>query len=181
MIQGAPIIRTERAVLRPLVEADVGQAYLDWFSDPEVVRFIEAARVPQSIESLRSFVRLRSGRSDVWFFGIFVGRAERLVGTIKCEPIDAQARLAVMGILIGAADWRGVGLAGELMPAVALTLHDRLGVRHIDLGVDRENLRACRAYERIGFRASGETSSGVRMRLDISTLLGTEGGFNAAT
>jgi RimJ/RimL family protein N-acetyltransferase len=165
-----PIIRTERAVLRPLAESDVGQSYLNWFSDPEVGRFIEAARVPQTIESLRSFVRVRLGRPDVWFHGMFVGNDEQFVGTIKCEPVDVTTRTAVMGILIGAPDWRGVGLAGELMPAVALALRDCLGIEHVDLGVHRENRRACRAYERIGFRTVGETDAGFRMRLNTATL-----------
>lgn len=176
----APIIRTARVILRPLVDSDVGQSYLDWFDDPEVRRFIEAARVPQTIESLRRFVRDRMGRSDVWFHGMFVAENDRLVGTIKCEPVNVADRTAVMGILIGAPEWRGVGLAGELMPAVALALRTSLGIKHVDLGVHRENQRACCAYERIGFRIVGRTDAGFCMRLDTATLGGISGGSDAS-
>jgi len=179
VVQGAPIIRTKRAVLRPLVEADVGQSYLNWFSDPEVARFIEAARVPQSAESLRCFVRCRAGHPDVSSFRVV--SAETNGSWAPTSVIHAQDRLAAMSIMIGATDWCGVGLAGGLMPAVVLTLHEFLGVRNVDRGVNRENLRAYRAYERTGFRDLGETSSGIRICLDIATLVDAAGGLNAAT
>jgi RimJ/RimL family protein N-acetyltransferase len=161
--------------LRPLVEADVGQSYLDWFSDPEVIRFIEAARVPQSIESLRCFIRVRQGRADVWFHGIFVGKDAKLVGTIKCEPIDSKAGVAVMGILIGELGWRGAGLAGEVISAVAAALRNRAGIARLELGVHPDNNRAVRAYERIGFKVVSRSPNALWMRLQA------EGGSDGAS
>ena len=84
----APVIRTSRTMLRPIVETDVGETYLSWFSDPEVFPYSDAARTGQTIGSLRAFIRDRAGRSDVWFHGIFSRVDGTLVGTIKCEPID---------------------------------------------------------------------------------------------
>jgi RimJ/RimL family protein N-acetyltransferase len=158
-------IRTERTELRPIAEADVGPRYLGWFSDAETVRFIESARNPQSLESLRAFIRARADRPDIWFLGIFSREGGGLIGTIKVEPIDIESGVAVMGILIGEAKWRGVGLAGEVISAVARELGSRLGIRHLDLGVHPENARALRAYERIGFRTQSTSPRAIRMRL----------------
>jgi RimJ/RimL family protein N-acetyltransferase len=163
-VEFVPNIRTERVELRPLVESDVGSAYLAWFSDPSAVQFIESARRPQTIDSLRSFVRERTDRSDVWFHGMFTWSDGTLVGTIKCEPIDPIARVAVMGILIGDPRWRGVGLAAEVIPAIARALRELKGIEHLDLGVHVDNVRAVRAYERIGFQVLEKSGQAIRMR-----------------
>jgi RimJ/RimL family protein N-acetyltransferase len=167
-------IYTQRTKLRPITESDVGARYLGWFSDAEAVRFIESARSPQSIESLRAFVRDRADRPDIWFLGIFCRDDGGLIGTIKVEPIDTESGVAVMGILIGEAKWRGIGLAGEVIAAVARELDARLGIRHLDLGVHPDNARAFRAYERIGFRTQSANPRAIRMRLS------TEGSADAA-
>ncbi len=164
MAELPPVIQTARVSLRPLVESDVGENYLAWFSDPEAVRFIEAARTPQTLDSLRAFVRARVGRRDVWFHGMFDHEDGVLVGTIKCEPIDRVAQVAVMGILIGDPRWRGVGLAAEVIPAIARALRASECIEHLDLGVHMENVRAVKAYERIGFRAVERTGRAIRMR-----------------
>ncbi len=104
----------------------------------------------------------------MWFHGMFARDGGMLIGTIKCEPIDRVARSAVMGILIGSPRWRCVGLAAEVIGAVAGALRSSAGIEHLDLGVHPENVRAVRAYERMGFRQISSTSSTLRMRLDTS-------------
>lgn len=168
MTLAVPVIETPRMILRPLAETDVGPDYLGWFSDSEAVRFIDAARVSQSTESLHEYVRARIGRPDVWFHGMFERDRGVLVGTIKCEPIDRVTRTAVMGILIGSSRWRGVGLAAEVISAVAGALRSNEGIQQLDLGVHPDNVRAIRAYRRIGFRIVSATSSALRMRLDMA-------------
>lgn len=180
MTPSVPTIETPRVSLRPITEADVGPEYLGWFSDPDAVRFIDAARTTQTIDSLRAFVRARMGRADVWFHGMFARDGGMLIGTIKCEPIDRVARSAVMGILIGSPRWRGVGLAAEVIGAVAGALRSSADIEHLDLGVHPENVRAVRAYERMGFRQISSTSSALRMRLDTSRFRSGPGAAHAA-
>jgi len=60
-----------------------------------------------------------------------------------------------MGILIGEPDWRGRGVAREVIAASARWLHEHRGVSRVLLGVEKENEAALAAYLRAGFRATG--------------------------
>lgn len=146
-------IGTERFLLRELTEADATERYLGWLSDPDGSRYIVASGQVGGLEDLRRYIRDRRGRPDVLFLGIFDRRDMAHIGNIKFEPIDGKRGYAVMGILIGQAEWRGRGVAGEVLAASARWLGEHLGVSEILLGVDGENTPAIRAYERTGFVA----------------------------
>jgi ribosomal-protein-alanine N-acetyltransferase len=144
-------INTARLWLRPLKLADVSPRYLSWFDDPEVQRYIAAARVSQTQETLSAYVADRQDRDDVLFLGIFARDSGAHIGTIKYEPVDVANRYAVMGIMIGEPTFRGKGLAQEAIVASSRWLQTHCGTTQIVLGVHRENVPAIRAYERIGF------------------------------
>ena len=57
-----------------------------------------------------------------------------------------------MGILIGDSDWRGKGVAIEVIKASAHYLAKRYGVTTIFLGVDQINKAAVSAYQKVGLK-----------------------------
>lgn len=143
-------IETERFTLRPLTQADVSERYLGWFEDREARRNIDYAAKRAGLAELREYVRAREGREDVLFLGIFDRAGGGHIGNIKFEPVDAKRSCAVMGILIGEAEWRGRGVAAEVLDATAAWLGGR-GIKSMLLGVARGNAAAIRAYEKAGF------------------------------
>lgn len=149
-------IETPRFLLRPLETSDVGQAYLSWFKDPDVSRFIVAAAASPSREDLEGFIAARRNRDDVLFLGVFLGETGEHIGNIKFEPLDESAGHAILGILIGAPDWRGKGVAREVIEASGNWLARHRSLRRLYLGVDRRNHAAIHAYEKIGFRETGD-------------------------
>ena len=56
-----------------------------------------------------------------------------------------------MGILIGEEEWRGVGVAKEIVSATAKWLRKYKNIERIILGVNIDNVNAIRAYKKIGF------------------------------
>ena len=144
------MIDTPRFTLRPLAVADVSTRYLSWLSDGRALRFINGATGDNHLDELKSYVARREGRDDVVFLGIFTHAGEH-IGNIKYEPVDTERGAAVMGILVGEVAWRGMGVAGEVIQASSVWLHERRGIRAIVLGVDRDNLAGIRAYEKLGF------------------------------
>lgn len=144
------MIQTTRFTLRPLTVADVSPRYLSWLSEDRVLRFINGARGDNQLEELKSYVAQREGRVDVLFLGIFTHAGEH-IGNIKYEPVDCRRGIAVMGILIGEVAWRGKGVAGEVIHASAMWLHEHRGIAQIVLGVDHDNIAGIRAYEKLGF------------------------------
>ena len=107
---------------------------------------------PHGVPQLRDYIRARQGRADVLFLGIFTREGGAHVGNVKYEPVDDAKGYAVMGILVGEAEWRGRGVAAEVIEASARWLGAHRNVREIVLGVEKDHAAAIRAYEKLGFR-----------------------------
>ncbi|WP_255413714.1 GNAT family N-acetyltransferase [Rhodoferax sp. TS-BS-61-7] len=136
--------------MRQLSVADVSERYLSWLRDEIAQRFIIGAHGDNDMDELRSYVSQREARDDLLFLGIFTHDGTH-IGNIKYEPIDSVRSVAVLGILIGEAAWRGLGVAGEVIGSSAYWLRDNRGIKTIVLGVDRDNLPAIHAYKKLGF------------------------------
>lgn len=169
----AILLQTERFELRPLSPRDATDRYLAWLAEDNARRYILAAREKLSLDDLRAYIESRVGRRDVLFLGIFERASGGHIGNLKYEPIDESARTAEMGILIGEPEWRGRGVAREVITASARWLQEQRGIKKILLGVEKENAGAMTAYRRTGFHPTGTirdpraSDEIVRMSLEI--------------
>jgi len=170
-----PILQTQRFELRPLTPEDATNCYLSWLANENARRYIIAARKQPTLDDLRAYIESRCDRPDALFLGIFERASGRHIGNLKFEPIDETSRTAEMGILIGESDWRGQGVAREVITASAWWLRKHRGIQQILLGVEQDNLAALAAYRRTGFRPTGiirdprAPGEIVRMSLEIET------------
>ncbi len=144
-------ILTSRFLLRPLDVDDVDDRYVGWLRDPQALQYISAAASQPDLGALRQYVKERSGRDEVVFLGIFDRVTGSHLGNIKYEPVDSDLGYAIMGLLVGEPDWRGKGVAAEVLAATAQWLLQHRNIRQIVLGVSRFNIPAIRAYQKIGF------------------------------
>ncbi len=145
-------IPAQRFLLRELRESDVNRRYLSWFEDAEAQRNISVAADMDTLAALKNYVRERQGRADVLFLGIFTREDGTHIGNVKYEPVDSERGVAVMGILIGESDFRGKGVAQEVLTASGAWLRTARGISRVLLGVGPGNAAAIAAYERVGFR-----------------------------
>ena len=143
------MITTPRFVLRPLEPDDATERYSRWFDD---AAFIVAGQSAHGIPELSAYIEDRVGREDVLFLGIFTRDSGEHIGTIKYEPVDRDRRYAVMGIFVGEQEWRGCGVAAEVIGASSRWLRERYRIDIIVLGVEGANTPAIRAFGKIGFR-----------------------------
>lgn len=141
--------KTERFYLRELTEADATTSYLGWLSSEGTARYIETAGNVVNIQNLKNFIKEKLDNPNVLFLGIFSDKGQH-VGNVKFEPVNLSEGYAVMGIMIGEADYRGVGVAGEVLLEMAIQLK-KMGIGTMVLGVDCDNEAAIRAYRKIGF------------------------------
>jgi RimJ/RimL family protein N-acetyltransferase len=142
------LISTNRFVIKPLTLSDVTDRYAGWLNDGTTNKFISAKLMRTDLEK---YVSERLNRENILFLGIFNKIDGLHIGNIKYEPVDSQRGYAVMGILIGEAFWRGKGVASEVILASAFWLNENKNINQIVLGVNRFNLAAIRAYQKIGF------------------------------
>lgn len=169
------MIYTSRFVLIPLTAEHATPVYCAWLDDALASKYIESAQSDHSVESLRAYIHLREHRADVLFLGIFADSGRRHIGNIKYEPINTAHGYAVMGLLIGEKEWRGRGVAQEVIGASAAWLRRSCGIREIIIGVASENLGAIRAYEKAGFRREVTERINVDSAVAFTMVLHLEG------
>ncbi|MFA5849825.1 MAG: GNAT family protein [Bacteroidales bacterium] len=144
-------INTPRFTLQELSVDNVNERYLSWFNEEAAQKYISASTVTKSLMDLKDYVRKHTGRQDILFLGIFDKVTGQHIGNIKYEPVDSLQAYAIMGILIGETDYRGKGVAVEVLNASALWLKENRNINQLILGVNRNNAGAVKSYEKAGF------------------------------
>ena len=94
-----------------------------------------------SIGAPQKFIVARPGGLDAW----------EHIGNIKFEPVDMNNSIATMGILIGDYNWRGKGVASEVLISCSNWLYKNKNINKIILGVDKKNISAINAYKKSNF------------------------------
>lgn len=145
------IISTDRFFLRKLNINDVTDKYLNWFYDKDVADYIEMTALKPDILMLQQYISSKSNLDNILFLGIFDKLNNEHIGNLKFEPINAHESYAIMGMLIGEKEWRGKGVAAEVLTESFKWLKKNKGIKCIVLGVNKKNYAAIRAYEKVGF------------------------------
>ena len=137
-------------------------AFQRWYADPEIANLLrhdlEPLSASQSASYFDSLIMPLSQRG--FCYAIHESSTDRLIGTTALTHVSRRTttsqRSALFRILIGEKDvWgRSYGTeATRLVVAEAFETHDLTEVR---LEVFRHNVRAFRAYQRVGFEVVGE-------------------------
>ena len=145
-------IKTERFLLRKLEVKDASLRYLSWFDCVDVKTHILASTKMRALEDLELYIEKKNNSKNTLFFGIFCLDTGLHIGNIKYEPIDFIARFSIVGILIGEENWRGRGVATEVIKHSSMWLHERFNMEKIVLSVNVDNIAAVRAYEKADFK-----------------------------
>lgn len=145
-------IETSRLRLRSLHPSDVGETYLSWVNDPEIIRFLEVRfNGVQKHADLQSFVDSMSASPNNYIFGIFRKDDDRHIGNIKLGPILREHARSEIGYLIGDRSSWGKGYATEAIHRVARFGLDDLGLKKIKAGCYEANIGSAKALLKAGF------------------------------
>ncbi len=144
-------VLSERFLLKILTEDLVTETYLSWFEQKNSLDHIEYSKNKNiTLLSLKQYVNEKFNSSECLFFGIYDREKNKHIGNIKFEPIDFKQGYTVLGVLIGAAEWRGRGVFTEIFKALSIELK-KIGLKKVYLGVSNHNKAAITAYEKAGF------------------------------
>ena len=88
-------------------------------------------------------------------------------GSKVYEPISLKEKSATMGILIGNKEWRGKGVAFEVIKASSEYIGKKYNIKYILLGVEKSNTPAVSAYKKMNFKIIEENNKTLKMRLDL--------------
>lgn len=156
-------IKSKRFILTLLTEAHASNRYLSWFDDSKAKEFI--SYTSSSLDELKKYIKTKNEDPAAILLGIFADGEH--IGNIKYEPIDLVNKTATMGILLGEAKWRGKGVAAEVISTSADFLAKNLHIETIILGVDKGNIAAISAYNKLGFEISVQTDHGLFMKKSL--------------
>ncbi len=146
-------LKTSRLNLRKIIpHEDDLTSYLGWLQDTQNNAFIQSARSDYTLRELVDFIESMNSDHNVLLFGIFLnGNIEKLIGTLKVQPINLSRRTAWLGIMIGSPEFRGLGYGREAMHEVLNYLFKTLMLHEVFLGVDFKNIGAISLYKNLGF------------------------------
>ena len=153
----------KRIYLRPLDENDASEDYCSWINDKEVNKYLESKKT--TVENLKKYIIRRYYDPNCLFLGIFLKNKDIHIGNVKLEPIEFKKRIATLGILIGEKKSWNKGLATEALKSLIYYAFSNLKLDEINLGVQKKNIGAIRAYQKCDFRVYEETEKGYKMKL----------------
>jgi len=162
-------IETSRFDLKTLQKNDVSEKYLSWINNSDNL-YIAYSREIRSLADIQFYVEQREKDATALFLGIFMRDSGEHIGNIKYEPINIAKHQATMGIMIGEKNWRGKGVATEVINKSVQWLYENLAINQILLGVSINNIGAIRAYEKSGFKENKLlkcSENQIMMQLDI--------------
>ncbi|MCX7750623.1 MAG: GNAT family N-acetyltransferase [Candidatus Bipolaricaulota bacterium] len=137
----------KRVVLRPLAAGD-RPLLSRWLADRELRRYT-ARRSPRQFPS-------RSPADHE--FLILLRDGSRPIGI--CGLLGVRERSAQLGILLGERDAWGHGYGPEALGVLLRYAQGELGLSQISLFVHADNVRAIRAYAKVGFTIERRVSVG---------------------
>lgn len=139
-----------------LEPAHVTAEYVGWLNDPRVNRFLESRFRQHTLESTREFVRTMLQSDDNLLLGIRDKRLQgRHVGNIKLGPVLAAHGLGEVGIMVGATEAWGRGVAAAAIQALVDVARAQLGLRKLSAGCYADNEGSARAFLKAGFKVEG--------------------------
>ncbi len=135
--------------LRDMVAADVTDAYLGWFRDPAVTRFLEA----RNISRQDALDYLEAGRRTRGYFqyAVCLSETDRHVGSVKIGPVKWTHGTSDLVTVIGDRSVWGGGVASQAIRQAIGIAFDRHGLRKLSASIDSLNEASVRAYVRAGF------------------------------
>lgn len=148
-----PVLRTARLVLRPPIASDIADRHA-LGRDPEIYRHLGADTSnlqPLTEEQAKAWVENIASHPACWVIE-YQGRA---IGEILLDNFVSADKRA--GLIIGILDPEalGKGLGTEAIKSIAEFSFDTLGIHKLSMRVLSFNMRAIRAYERVGFVREG--------------------------
>lgn len=146
-----PVLKGERVTLRPADDSDPPR-FVPWFADMEVTRYLgrrQAVALYHEIQFLKS---VGESKTDVFWM---IDADGETVGATGIHAIDWPNAHGTTGIVIGAKDKWGRGIASEVMRLRTAYAFKELNLRKLMTEVFIENSASRRALEKNGYRTAG--------------------------
>jgi [ribosomal protein S5]-alanine N-acetyltransferase len=154
-LQDFGAVQTERLIVRPLDEADLGDL-LVMNGDAEVTRYLPYATWAGMDDARAWLKRMRGIEAGGTAIQLVIEQRSdgRAIGTVLLFKWDAASARIELGYVLTRAAW-GRGLMHEALVAVIARCFAVLGLRRIEAEIDPRNAGSARTLQRLGFVPEG--------------------------
>ncbi|MDP3920136.1 MAG: GNAT family protein [Candidatus Omnitrophota bacterium] len=156
-------LRGKKFNLRPLVVADVSDAYIGWLNDPVVNQFLEARFSKQSTETARAYVAGYYEGGEKYIWGIYPQGSKDFIGTATLSEIRPEHGWGEIGLLIGDKLFWGKNASTEALDLVVKFGFQVLKLRRLTGGSYAPNLGMNFTFKRCGFRCEAKLVRAYRL------------------
>lgn len=146
-----PTIVGERITLAPLT-LEMLPAYVRWFSDQEVTRYMGIQGVPTASMEQEWFERASKGDSDI-VWAVLVD--DKHIGSTGIHQIDWKNRRAITGNLIGEKSEWGKGYGSEAVRLRTRYAFTNTTLEKLQTEAFMDNAGSRRCLEKAGYRQYG--------------------------
>ena len=154
------LLEGDSVVLRRHVSANL-EAFLRWYSDPEVARLTRYQDGPMRPAEIERFFTSRALGPESLSLAVHLRDSNRLIGTCALSQLDHENGSALYHITIGEKDCWGCGYGTEATRLMLDHAFGTLNLHRIGLSVFSFNERAIRSYLSVGFVTEGRAREAI--------------------
>lgn len=151
----SPYFSLEAVYLRGITREDFTSNLLNWSNDQEVTHYMYTGIRPGVPEAMDKLYEQTASAQDEVVFTIVAKDSERAIGLSGLYAIKPQARHAEFRIIMGDKSYWGRGIGTAVTRQVVDYGFKSLNLNKVWLGVNRDNQRAFKSYEQVGFKQEG--------------------------
>jgi RimJ/RimL family protein N-acetyltransferase len=151
-------LTSKKIGLRGIIESDLA-SYAAWLEDSEVTFFLEMGDRPQRQKEVDEFWYTADRDDAAVVFAIIDNATDQFIGVCGLYQISRVHRRSQLNILIGKKEFWSKGCGQEACSLLLDYAFKTLNLNSVQLGVNSENMRAVRAYEKAGFVFEGKRRS----------------------
>jgi len=140
--------------IRPIEEDDIDLIY-QWYNDQEVNLWSSGAWPLNTLQSKDQIAeKFLDGSPDTYRYAI-LDENELLIGTTGFKELNIPGRSATLYVVIGNKAYWGKGYGSDALITFVRFLFTQWNFHRISLDTWDENIRAIKAYEKVGFKIEG--------------------------
>jgi [ribosomal protein S5]-alanine N-acetyltransferase len=141
--------------LKILTPDDVGNKYVSWMNDAEVLQYMESRGKAYTLGELQDYVRTMNDGSNNFMFGIYLKENDEHIGNIKIGNINHMHKFGDIGLIIGNKKVWGKGYALEAINLATGYAFNELKLNKIIAGIYANNIGSIRVFKKAGYQEAG--------------------------
>ncbi|MDP4125915.1 MAG: GNAT family protein [Bacillota bacterium] len=148
------MLKGRKTIVRSIEEDDIDALY-NWYNDQDVNLWSSGAWPLNTLLSKDQIAaKFLDGSSDTYRYAV-LNEKNSLIGSIGFKEINIPGQSATIYVVIGDKTFWGKGYGTDALITLSRFLFTQWNFHRLSLDTWDENIRAIKAYEKVGFKIEG--------------------------